>query len=550
MEKEGDMSVTLTEAESYVVGLKPSLDAQMTILKGKLSSISSKIYLSPGRLKTKESVYLKTKRKSKRLNEIYDYAGLRLLCLFEDDIFEVHKDFVRMLRVVDDEEIDAKYQLKKCSVYNWDKDYQESIKNEVNKYYQEGKEYKFESEEKPSGYKSIHYVVRQEGQRGWVEVQLRTLIQDVWGQLEHSISYKKGGVHPHIRKSFYLLSKDLGNIESLLSYLRTVNKKEEAGEEYFNKSAKPQYVFNYEDSIFPIIFNSKEELKNASDSYWEMVNGELLITPEWVSKARGYLDVIEDGISARELAKNQELTYWIKMEKAFLLFCEEKHEKSLEIYGDVEKEHKDRYCVYFRMGELYFILGRIVEALDAFDKAESLLKTTDGLGLVNQHRIKTKLAYTYWRLGEEYIDICNEEIDDAREKYYENPDDFTEKQRMALVNNVCWYRLEKYIILQNRFLCERKAEDEKKALKAYEDVTAEFEEVEKCLQDGGKEAGHMLDTAAWYCYWSYKRDIRNKDFLAKAKVYAYALNDMTKSPPREMRSMKTYMAHIQEIMSE
>ena len=544
------MSVTLAEAESYVVGLKPSLDAQMTILKGKLSSISSKIYLSPGRLKTKESVYLKTKRKSKRLNEIYDYAGLRLLCLFEDDIFEVHKDFVRMLRIVVDEEIDAKYQLKTCSVYNWDKDYQESIKNEVNKYYQEGKEYKFESEEKSSGYKSIHYVVRQEGHRGWVEVQLRTLIQDVWGQLEHEISYKKGGVHPHIRKSFYLLSKDLGNIESLLSYLRTVNKKEEAGEEYFNRSAKPQYVFNYEDSIFPIIFNSKEELKNASDAYWEMVNGELVITPDWVSKARRYIDVIEDGISARELAENQELNYWIKMEKAFLLFCEEKHEKSLEIYEDIEKEHKDRYCVYFRMGELYFILGLIVEALDAFDKAESLLKTTNGLGLVNQHRIKTKLAYTYWRLGEEYIDICNEEIDDAREKYYENPDDFTEKQRMALVNNVCWYRLEKYIILQNRFLCEGKIGDEKKALKAYEGVTAEFEEVEKCLQDGGKEAGHMLDTAAWYCYWSYKRDIRNKEFLAKAKAYAFALNDITKSPPPEMRSMKTYMAHIQEIMSE
>lgn len=347
-----------------------------------------------------------------------------------------------------------------------------------------------------------------------------------------------------------MLSKDLGNIESLLSYLRTVNKKEEAGEEYFNRSAKPQYVFNYEDSIFPIIFNSKEELKNASDAYWEMVNGELVITPDWVSKARRYIDVIEDGISARELAENQELNYWIKMEKAFLLFCEEKHEKSLEIYENIEKEHKDRYCIYFRMRELYFILGRIVEALDAFDKAESLLKTTDGLGLVNQHRIKTKLAYTYWRLGEEYIDICNEEVDDAREKYYENPDDFTEKQRMALVNNVCWYRLEKYIILQNRFLCEGKIEDKKKALKAYEDVTAEFEEVEKCLQDGGKEAGHMLDTAAWYCYWSYKRDIRNKEFLAKAKAYAFALNDMTKSPPPEMRSMKTYMAHIQEIMSE
>lgn len=545
------MSVTLAEAESYVDGLKPSLDAQITILKNKLSSISSKIYLSPGRLKTKESVYLKTKRKSKRLNEIYDYAGLRLLCLFEDDIFEVHKNFIRMLRVVD-EEIDAKYELKKCSVYNWDKDYQESIKNEVNKYYQEDKEYKFESEEKPSGYKSIHYVVRQEGQRGWIEVQLRTLIQDVWGQLEHSISYKKGGVHPHIRKSFYLLSKDLGNIEILLSYLKNVNKKEAAGEEYFNKSAKPKYVFNYERAIFPVIFNSREKLKKASDAYWEMVNAvdEGMITPEWVSKARGYLDMIEDGITAKEFAKNQKLTYWIKMEKAFLLFCEERHEDSLEIYEEIEKKYKDRYCVYFRMGELYFILGRIVDALDAFDKAESLLKTTDGLGLVNQYRIKTKLAYTYWKLGEEYIDICNEEIDDAREKYYENPDEFTEKQRLALINNICWYRLEKYIILQNKFSYKRNKENEEKALKAYEDVTTEFAAVEKCLQEGGKEAGHMLDTAAWYCYWSYKRDVKNKEFLSKAKKYAYALNDITKSSSPIMSSMKTYMAHIQEIMFE
>lgn len=546
------MTVTLAEAESYVNGLKPSLDAQMTILKNKLSPISSKIYLSSGRLKTKESVYLKTKRKSKPLTEIYDYAGLRLLCLFEDDILEVHKNFIQILRDVTGD-IDKKYELRTCSVYNWDKDYEDIIKSEINKYYPEGAGYKFESEEKSSGYKSIHYVVRQEGQAGWIEVQLRTLIQDVWGQLEHSISYKKGGVHPHIRKSFYLLSKDLGNIESLLSYLRNVNKKEEAGEEYFNKSAKPKYVFDYERTIFPVIFNSREKLKKASDAYWEMVNGvdEGVITPEWVSKARGYLDMIEDGITAKEL-KNPELTYWLEMEKAFLLFCEERYEDSLRIYKEIEKKYKDRYCVYFRMGELYFILGHVhmVDALDAFDKAESLLKTTDGLGLVNQYRIKTKLAYTYWKLGEEYIDICNEEIEDARAMYYENPDEFSEKQRLALINNICWYRLEKYIILQNRFLCKRNKENEEIAIRAYEDVTVEFAAVEKCLQEGGKEVGHMLDTAAWYCYWSYKRDAKNMEFLSMAKKYAYALNDMTKNTSPVMSSMKTYMAHIQEIMSE
>jgi len=546
------MSVTLEQAESYVNGLKPSLDAQMIILKSKIPSISSKIYLSPGRLKTKESVYLKAKRKSKPLSEIYDYAGLRLLCLFEDDILEVHKNFIHVLRVLKDKH-DKRFDLKTCSVYNWDKDYEKDIKDEINKFYPEGKGYEFESEEKASGYKSIHYVIRQEGQDAWIEVQLRTLIQDVWGQLEHAISYKKGGVHPHIRKSFYLLSKDLGNIENLLSYLRVVNKKEEAGEEYFNKSAKPKYVFNYEQAIFPVILNSKETLKNASDAYWETVSAvhKDVITPDWVSKARGYLDIIEGIITAKEL-KNPEIAYWLEMEKAFLLFCEEKHQDSLGIYKDVEKKYKDRYCVYFRMGELYFILGdeHIVEALDAFDKAESLLKTTDGLGLINQYRIKTKLAYTYWRLGEEYIDICNKEIDEAREKYYEKPSEFAKKEHMVLINNVCWYRLEKYIILQNKLLCKRSKENEEKALKAYEDVTAEFEAIEKCLQEGGKDASHMLDTAAWYCYWAYKRDSNNIEMLEKAKKYALSLNDKARYLAPEMKSMKTYMAHIQEIMSE
>ncbi len=47
------------------------------------------VYLTKYRVKSIGSLYLKTKRKNKSLDEITDMGGFRVLCLFEQDIFQV-----------------------------------------------------------------------------------------------------------------------------------------------------------------------------------------------------------------------------------------------------------------------------------------------------------------------------------------------------------------------------------------------------------------------------------------------------------------------------
>lgn len=92
---------------------------------------------------------------------LFDIAGIRVICSFEDDIYAVAKmltkqDDIILIRV---------------------KDY---IKNP-----------------KPNGYRSLHLIVDvpiflAEGKKHMkVEVQLRTIAMDFWASLEHKLKYKK-----------------------------------------------------------------------------------------------------------------------------------------------------------------------------------------------------------------------------------------------------------------------------------------------------------------------------------------------------------------------
>ena len=119
------------------------------------------------RIKTPESIVAKMKRKGIDINMnslmyyIEDVAGIRVICSFIDDIYEV----ANMLVSQDD--------ITLLSV----KDY---IKNP-----------------KPNGYRSYHMIVEvpvffaNRRQNMKVEVQLRTIAMDFWASLEHKMKYKK-----------------------------------------------------------------------------------------------------------------------------------------------------------------------------------------------------------------------------------------------------------------------------------------------------------------------------------------------------------------------
>lgn len=92
---------------------------------------------------------------------IFDIAGIRVICSFEDDIYAI----AQMLTQQDDIILVRK------------KDY---IQNP-----------------KPNGYRSLHLIVdvpiflSEEKKHMKVEVQLRTIAMDFWASLEHKLRYKK-----------------------------------------------------------------------------------------------------------------------------------------------------------------------------------------------------------------------------------------------------------------------------------------------------------------------------------------------------------------------
>ena len=119
------------------------------------------------RIKSEKSMKEKLKRKDlevtldNALNKIYDAAGIRIICTYIDDVY----DIVNMLKSEKDLKI-----IK-------EKDY---IKNP-----------------KPNGYRSYHMVLQVDLNIAgkihstYIEIQVRTIAMDFWSCLEHQMKYKK-----------------------------------------------------------------------------------------------------------------------------------------------------------------------------------------------------------------------------------------------------------------------------------------------------------------------------------------------------------------------
>ena len=119
------------------------------------------------RVKSEDSMKEKLQRKGLEVNlenaltKIYDAAGIRIICTFVDDVY----DIAEMIKKYDDIEV-----IK-------EKDY---IKNP-----------------KENGYRSYHLVISVplniagEIHKVYLEIQIRTIAMDFWSSLEHQMKYKK-----------------------------------------------------------------------------------------------------------------------------------------------------------------------------------------------------------------------------------------------------------------------------------------------------------------------------------------------------------------------
>lgn len=83
-----------------------------------------------------------------------------------------------------------------------------------------------ERKDKESGYASVHYMVRlresqiSKDKRPWFELQLRTMAEDLWGEIEHILGYKPGKRTSFaVRKQFRIISRELEGIDEHFNFL-------------------------------------------------------------------------------------------------------------------------------------------------------------------------------------------------------------------------------------------------------------------------------------------------------------------------------------------
>lgn len=149
------------------------------------------------RVKTPQSVIKKMKRKNYELTyknlieNIHDIAGVRIICPFKANVFEV---------------VDIIREFENCKIIR-EKDY---ITNP-----------------KKTGYSSYHMIVEVpvelDGTQLYtkVEIQIRTMAMDFWATLEHEIKYKSNGkISEKVSKELVTYAKIINKIDNRLMKMR------------------------------------------------------------------------------------------------------------------------------------------------------------------------------------------------------------------------------------------------------------------------------------------------------------------------------------------
>ena len=153
------------------------------------------------RIKTVDSIKKKLKKKGYRFTvknieeHINDIVGVRVICSFEDDVYDL-VDIIRKSEIL--------------TVVK-EKDY---IKTP-----------------KPTGYRSYHMIVKvpvpliNDNVEIYAEIQIRTLAMDLWASLDHKLNYKSDYTTKRIANKMYKISNELFKIDEEMSKTLKLEKK-------------------------------------------------------------------------------------------------------------------------------------------------------------------------------------------------------------------------------------------------------------------------------------------------------------------------------------
>lgn len=109
------------------------------------------------------------------LNEVTDLIGVRILHLHLKQFPIIHKEIMRNINELKDWKL-----VEKPIAYSWDPDNCAFFKK-----------LEIETRINESYYTSVHYVIKPNNERNiaFCEIQVRTLFEEIWGEISHTINY-------------------------------------------------------------------------------------------------------------------------------------------------------------------------------------------------------------------------------------------------------------------------------------------------------------------------------------------------------------------------
>ena len=132
--------------------------------------------------------------KNNVMDLVTDIVGIRILHLHQGQFDAIHK---RLMKYVEDGDL-ALYETPKA--YTWDPEYASFFTSEG-----------ITTEQKESFYTSVHYVFKANPtSKITCEVQVRTLFEEVWGEIDHAVNYPKESESIFIKEQLKVLARIVG----------------------------------------------------------------------------------------------------------------------------------------------------------------------------------------------------------------------------------------------------------------------------------------------------------------------------------------------------
>lgn len=161
------------------------------------------IHSVKSRFKSEEHLREKIRRKysSQReitpenvFEQITDIVGVRVLHLYQDQFPKIHEAIIKQFENDDW----LKYEPPKA--YTWDPESQKFFE-----------QYNLQVEVKESFYTSVHYVVKpRRDTPACCEIQVRTLFEEVWGEIDHTLNYPNPTDDLSCKEQIHVLARLVG----------------------------------------------------------------------------------------------------------------------------------------------------------------------------------------------------------------------------------------------------------------------------------------------------------------------------------------------------